>query len=424
LHLSARADTILNYSGIKPYKGQIAVYHQILSKIQNYDTGTGFIMASKWTRKHRDNTYQCTNPFDRLGIIDFANNDVHYLDLTEEAIKWNKLIREPNNSLNCLEPNNPNLYPNMSNTNDGKYHKVKKYLAEKNHEITDIWMCGPKQRTKALENNCSKWSDPKVDSEILGFNGNTAKTVDLILKINRTNSEKISDLIHPKRIESSFGSWRNRNKLSFYIDFETLNSTAFVQREWSDIEINNPNANDIIFMIGIGHSVKNKWSYKCFIADDLSMNSQKKIINQMTNYINDISKNHKENPQNVNLYHWSNFEPLILSKACAKYGITMPIFNWTDILKIFHEEPIVIKGALNFSLKSIGKAMYKLGLIETIWSESDAIKNGLDAMFQAYMIYSNPNPIKFKKEMDIIESYNHVDCKIMWDILNALNHYV
>ena len=420
LHLSARADTILNYNGVKPYKGQIAIYHQILSEIQNYDTKTAFIMASKWTRKQKDTLYQCANPFDRVGIIDFELNDLSYIDSSNSAIEWNKLVRNDTNNLNCLEPNNPNLYPNMCNSTDGKFRKVKKFLAEKNHEITDIWMCGPKHRANAIANGCTKWSDPKVNSNLLGFNGKNASTLDLILQINRSKSTKLSDKVYPKKIKSDFGGWRDRNKLAFYIDFETLNSTAFLPREQTDIEINNPNANDIIFMIGIGHSYNNKWSYKCYIADDLSDQSQIKIINQMTNHIRDISANYKIDSSNVNLYHWSGFEPIVLGKACSKHNILMPIFQWIDILKMFHEEPIIIKGSLNFSLKSVGKALYNLGLIKTIWSESDNVKNGLDAMFQAYLIYNNSDKTKFKTEMDCIQSYNLIDCKIMWEILDAL----
>jgi len=424
LHLSARSDTILNYNSVKPFKGQIAIYHKILSKIQKHDTGIGFVMASKWTRKCRDNIYQCSNPFDRVGIIDFDNSDNDYYELTTKAIEWNRLIREPNNNLNCLEPNNPNLYPNMSSTNYTRFHKVKKYLAEKNHEITDVWMCGPKHRNNALTHNCSKWSDPKLNSQILGFNGKNAKIIDIILDINRSKSNNIKDLIYPQKIKYNICNWRDRNKLSFYIDFETLNTTPFVQKEWTNYEINSPNANDLIFMIGIGHSINNKWSYKCFIADDLSDGSQRKIINQLINHINDLSKKYKCDPQNVNMYHWSNFEPLVLGKSCSKYGINMPIFNWIDILKMFHEEPIIIKGALDFSLKTVGKALYELGMINTIWSETDNINNGFDAMFQAYTLYGVKGSTDFKNKMDTIKSYNHTDCKIMWDILNALNTHV
>jgi hypothetical protein len=423
IHLSAKNDTILNYNGIKSYKGQITIYHQILSDIQKHDTEKSFIMASKWTRTKKNIIYQCYNPFDRLGIIDFASNDISYIDLSSAAIEWNKLIRKPNNKLNCLEPNNYNLYPNMCNTTNEKFTKVKRFLATKNHEITDIWMCGPKHRTNAILNGCTKWSDNNLDSKILGFNGKNANTLDLILKINKSKSNKLYDKFYPNKIKSTLNGWRDRDKLSFYIDFETLNTTSFIQRNITDIEINHPNDNDIIFMIGIGYSFKNEWEYKCFTVDDLTNQSQIKIINNMTTYIKDISDNYYLDPLNVNIFHWSNFEPLIFRKTCFKYNIIMPIFKWTDILKMFHEEPIIIKGALNFSLKSVGRALYELNMIKTIWLESDNVKNGLDAMFQAYMIYNNPDKTNFKVEMKSIQIYNEIDCKIMWEILNALSKY-
>ena len=415
IHLSAKSDTILNYTNCKPYKGQIAIYHKILSEIQEYDTRRAFILPSKWTRKVKDNTFQCANPFDRLGIIDFDTNDNIYFNLVNEAINWLKLVRDPNNKLNCYEPNNINMYPNMTNQLDGKCKRMKKYLSDKNNEITNVWMCGVKNRKNAIENGITKWSDPNLNSCVLGINGKNSKTLDLILDINRSNTINI----YPEKIKSELNGWRDRNKLAFYIDFETLNSTVFEPREISELEINNPNANDLIFLIGIGYSFNNEWNYKYFLAEDLTDNIQISIINNMKNYIKEISELY--NTLEPNLYHWSNFEPMIFNKLCNKYKIEQPYYNWSDILKMFHEEPIVIKGALNFSLKNIGKALYDLKYITTIWDDSLNVKNGLDAMFQAYYIYKNKDNLNFNKEIEPIIKYNDVDCKIMWDILNALN---
>jgi len=427
IHLAAGSDMILNYNGCKPYKGQIAIYHRIISKLQQFDTGRGFILASKWSRKLGSSNYQCSNPFERLGIIDFAEKDSHYLLQINEATSWLRLIKDPNNNLNCLEPNNPNLYPNMSSNSDGKYRKVKKFLANKNHEITSIWMCGPKQRNNALKAGISKWSNGKLNSKILGINGKNAKIIDLMLKINRKKSKKIDEIIYPKKITSNYNNWRNRKKMAFYIDFETINTATFEGNKiFEDIQINNPNCNDLIFMIGIGYSINSKWDYKCLIADDLTDDSQMKLINQMIKYIKKIHSEHNyknDKLENINIYHWSNFEPNILNKLSDKYKIKIPKYNWTDLLKIFHDEPIIIKGAFNFSLKTIGKALYDLNLIKTIWDDNIDIKNGLDAMYHAYQIYSencdNSN-IKNNKEMLDIKNYNYIDCKIMWDILNAL----
>jgi hypothetical protein len=76
-------------------------------------------------------------------------------------------------------------------------------------------------------------------------------------------------------------------------------------------------------------------------------------------------------------------------------------------------------------------------MIQTYWNnpntESDqnqniiACANGLDAMYQSYQIYTDrennkniSNSIDQDPQMKIIQEYNMIDCKIMWDILNAL----
>ena len=432
MHLSAKNDNVLNYVNTKPFKGQIAIYHQILSKMQNYDTSKGFILASKWTRKQRDITYQSTNPFDRLGIIDFSNNDSLYLKSSIDAIKWIQLVKDPFNNLNCLEPNHLNLYPNMCNQTDGKFKKVKKHLAKRNYEITNLWMCGPKHRSNAFKSNIKKWSDPKLNSNILGLTGKTASTVDLMLNLNRSDNLNI----YPDKIKSRLYDWTDRNKLAFYVDFETINPNIFNLLNPADIydlEIDSSNYNDLIFMIGVGYSVNNEWKFESFIAKDLSDQSQITIINQMIDLIKNIAKENNINYEDCNIYHWSSFEQIILNKLTSKYNITHPKFKWADILKIFHEEPIIIKGALNFSIKTIGKAMFDLGMIQTYWNSDSSCSNGLDAMYQSYQIYSkreksNINTdncsIEDDPQMITIAEYNMIDCKIMWDILNGLMPFI
>jgi hypothetical protein len=427
MHLSANSDNVLNNIGTKPFKGQIAVYHQIISNVQNHDTNKAFILASKWSRKQKDNIYICTNPFDRAGILNFSTTDSVYIKDANAAINWIQLIKQPNNKLNCLDTNHDNLYPNMKNMTDGKYHKVKKFLADRNHEITNIWKCGIKNRTKAFAKGIKKWSDKQLNSSVLGINGKDSNIINKMLDLNRS----ISDIIViPEKINSTFNDWRDKNKLAFYLDFETVNESTFEVKEWSETEINGFNSNDLIFMIGIGYSINNEWYYKSFIVKNLTENEQKDIIHKMFNFIRKIcDENGYSNTlyQDINIYHWSNFEQTILTKLCTKHNIILPIYKWTDILKIFHEEPILVKGALNFSLKSIGKALYDNKLIDVYWEDSDC-KSGLDAMFQAYQIYSLPNSIELTKtiydneKMKIINRYNEVDCKIMWAILNYLRN--
>lgn len=424
LHLASKSDNILNSSNVKPFKTQIAIYHNILSKIQKNDTKTAFILSSGWTRKQKNISYGSNNPFDRLGVIDFDNYDKDYMTDALEAVEWNQLIRNPESSktLNCLEPNNINLYPNMSNNNDGNFKRIKRYLANKNDEITNIWMCGPKNRALAIANGITKWSDPKLNSKIMNINGKTGEIIDLMLKFNR--NELGDSLIYPATIKSDYNEWYNGDKLAFYVDFETVNCNIFESKEIVcdlDGDMTRDRDNDLIFMIGVGYSVLNNWDYKCLIVESLSDDHQKDLIKQMFNYIKEIQDKYNDHTD-VNLYHWSNFEPTVLNKLCNKYDIEKPLYRWTDILKLFQSEPILIKGALNFSLKTVGRMMYEHKLIDVYWSESNC-KNGLDAMYQAYQIYAkhkNDGSIRDNQQMKIIEEYNLIDCKIMWAILNRL----
>jgi len=409
LHLSANSDNILNSHCLKPYKGQILIYHKILSSIQGFDTGFAFILGNRWIRKKQNIIYESCDPFDRLGIIDYKTNDKSYIQLVDNSIDWHKQIRSPINDLNYKKPNHLNLYPNMTNQSEPKFKKIKSELSNNNHEITSLWMCGVKHRENAIKCNINNWMDPKLNSKILGISGKNSIILDLILKVNQSSNQ----IIHPIKIKYNLNNWRDTNNLVFYIDFETINKTAF------ELEKNINSMNDIIFMIGIGYSINNKFKYKCLFIKDLSDNEQILIINQMVDYIKNISSTNNVDYQNVNLYHWSNFEPMILSKACTKFNIIYPILKWIDILDMFHNEPIIIKGALNFSLKTVGRAMYKLGLIKTIWATNSNISDGLDAMYKAYVIYKSNKSVT--TQLKHIIKYNQIDCKIMWDILNALN---
>ena len=92
------------------------------------------------------------------------------------------------------------------------------------------------------------------------------------------------------------------------------------------------------------------------------------------------------------------------------------------MLGFFKENEILILGALNFSLKTIAKAMNKHGMIESIWE--DDITNGLDAMFFSWKEYLKNNNITQSGIFKNIIKYNEIDCKTTFEILQYLkiNH--
>ena len=98
--------------------------------------------------------------------------------------------------------------------------------------------------------------------------------------------------------------------------------------------------------------------------------------------------------------------------------INFPNIILIDLLEFVKNEPIIIKDAFNFSLKNIGKAMYKHGFIKTTWQDTD---NGLDAVIKFKEIceknIGKDIPLKRYTEIAEIIDYNKIDCLVLTEIL-------
>ncbi len=79
---------------------------------------------------------------------------------------------------------------------------------------------------------------------------------------------------------------------------------------------------------------------------------------------------------------------------------------------------MVVRGALNFGLKSFIRAMYSNGLIETSWGDSKV--DGLGAMTGAWrcdeQATENECVLMDTDLMREIADYNEVDCRVMQQI--------
>ena len=126
---------------------------------------------------------------------------------------------------------------------------------------------------------------------------------------------------------------------------------------------------------------------------------------------------------NPKIYHWSKAEPNFYKQAIIrnKQVFYWKKLNFVDILDIFKEEPISIKGVLNYGLKDVSKGLHKLGFIKTIWQND---MDGRIALLEASeaMNKSKKDNLKFS-EMEIvknIEKYNYVDVKVIDEIIEFL----
>jgi len=416
-NIPLRADGIhiLNSDSIPAYKGQLYIYTCALNKILGITINKAYIWGKQYTYESRGVKYKDTQFLNRLAIIDYDTIDYQYVQQTANAIKWMQDVKNNSSNWQLLPlPNRWELFPNMKNEHDGKWHSVKSELNNKINEITNIWNCGIKQREYAHNNNIFKWSDPKCSAKNMGFNpGRIATTVDKILDINRQDT----CIIKPNKILYDRDNWKEtlNDTQEFYLDFETLQSN-FGSIIKDGFILNN--SESFIFMIGIGYSKKGKWVFKTFIMKNKTQDSEMEMFNDFIKYISTILK--QENKTKAKLYHWSFAEVSIYNKFKSKnpYNIIQDKhISFYDLNKVFINEPITILGAFNFSLKTVANALHAHNLIKSCWDTKNKCSNGLMVMILANELYDNKNTDIYNNPLmkDII-NYNEIDCKVLFEI--------
>lgn len=435
LYLRADGVHLLNASSIPAYKGQLYIYTMALGRIQGYMPACAYILGRKWTYKTKGDTFKGTSCVDKLGVINYGEVDFEYVEKTNNAIAWIKDLRKNGADwdLNTVPLCRPELYPNMSNYHDYPWHSVKKQLAKDNKEITDLWMCGVKNRVIANANGVYRWTDLACTTFTLGVNGPaTSRILKEILAVNR---DCRLFKVQPQNIRNNDQGWQERQRLEMFVDFEFVNDVVSDFTKMPHVD-----AKSIIFMIGVGYFefYTGEWIYKEFTVNGLNPKEECRICTEFSDYVR-AEAEWFECP-NPLLVHWSNAENWQWENAYGKHdGIerawipskktatneqvdTQP--RWFDLLQIFRKEPIVIKGCLGFGLKEVAGTLAEHGLIETRWDVTSACVDGTGAMLGAFKA-SKEAKARGLRLQDIplireIAKYNEVDCKVVGEIMQYI----
>lgn len=401
INLDSTGINVLNSNNLSFYKSQLLIYTLAVSEILNITINKAFILGKRYIWTNNNNKNIVTDSFLKLGTIDYKNKDFKYYNLIEKALVWLNDVKEDGHNWHILPtPSRKELYPNMKNSKYNNYSLVKNQLAYEIKELTSIWYVNYKNRNFAHNNNIYSWTDKKCNSATLGINNKRGIIIDNILNVNR-DSDKI---IYPLQIKYNENNWKqyNNNTMEFYIDYETTN---YENRTY-------------IFMIGVGY-IDNGWQFKNFTMSLLDDETQELVLKDFWIFINNLLlKCNKTEPRFI---HWTKAEPSNYNKYIDKFKL--PNMNFIDLYDVFVKEPITIKGALNFSLKEISKAMYNLKLIQTTWQTDISCMNGLDTLYWSLIIYKTGRRIrKTNKYLNDIIKYNEIDCKVLYEIITYLRN--
>ena len=429
LHLCSDGIHITNSNNYMPYnKSQLYIYNKILGKIQNFESSKSYIIGKCWEYK-KDNKLYKGEMFEKIGCVNFKKNDKYIRNKTSNAINWLRDLKDVNllNNMKLFPPSRNELKPNMCRIND-KWQKTKNIIATKTNDITQLWMCGIKNRNTAEKNKIHNWKTHiNLKTKQLGISGGKENILQNLIDINQDVCKHDSKIL-PLKLNKKQKILINADKtIEIFIDFETINKLIV------------GNNSDFIFMIGIGYIIDNKWNFVCLVANDLSNLSEKKILIDFHDTINNIIYKNASNKRKINildkkniinykLWHWGYAEIYLYTNAIKRHNLKNNKINLDkccNLLNIFKEICIVSKGMLNFSLKSVVNSFYNNKFIQT--SYNTEIDNGMDAMMYAYNKYKLLEDIdskKVKNDFNEIIKYNEVDCKVMWEILVFLrNHY-
>lgn len=451
LHMNAKATELGNSGASQAYKAQLYVYNRMLGRLQGYEPPESYLLGRGWQYTAKGDTYRYPNAMDRLGPVSqngTVANKVPIGVAVDQAMAWVRRVRDQGANWELLpEPSVRELYPNMSNHDDGdmmldlanyaelepgyeddagtgssKWMGVKKWLAGELKELTLLWQVGVAKRELAHEDGFYRWDDPLLTPDAVGVSGpKMGPTLDRLLAVNASQD---GPPVLPELIGATRSEWFVPSGLEFFVDFEFASD---LNDDFSKLPAKG--GQPLIFMIGCGHVENGQWKFGSWTADRMDEVEELRIIREWVRHMAEVRDRLDPGNERPRLYHWSPAEVTALESAYNsarnRHGkdADWPQLGWYDLLQnVFRAEPVVVRGALGFGLKAVANAMHDQGLIETSWESSQV--DGLGAMVGAWRCDGEARqrgvPMDQLELMKEIIRYNEVDCRVMMEIVQYL----
>jgi hypothetical protein len=436
LPLRANGNCLTKEGFIPAYKGQLAIYNCALGAIQGYIPNQAYILGKGWRRTKDRQKLHGNNSFDILGVVDYSiagrSGDLEVIEKTIDAINWIRELKENGSQWSIDDvPGKKHkcMFPNMCVDNP-IWNNVKKEVALKTHEVTLICHVGKQQRDILHSKGIYGYNDPECNSKNMGINTftETAEHIDGICDINRGIQFKILPQVMKNEYDdnelSHYNNWQMEYPTDMFFDFETVSTSTFNSE--MDVFDSGKNSQIIVFMIGVGYIEKTEWKYKVFWIENPTKDDENKCFDSFRKFV--IKKTNELDPKKKykrRLFHWTHAEITNINNGeitqGQKWKEWAKTIDFVDMHKICRIDSVNIKGAFNFSLKSIGNALYDLGKIAIKWPDSE-ITNGRNAMFAAEQFYRNRingnSNEKDKQTFEDIIKYNEIDCRMVYEVVN------
>jgi hypothetical protein len=397
---------------------QTWIYNEALGRMQGYTPPAAYVAGRGWRTSQGERGDRC---WDRLGRIRhdvfLRGRGLELRELVPQATAWVRRLRTEGAEWRVLPiPSVPELWPNMKSDPAG-WHDAKARIARELADLTLLPRVGVTERARAHAAGITRWDDPVLDAAVFGVNAHDTTLLNAVLAVNRDGGPPV----RPARLRD--GAWRMRAPVEAYVDFEFL-------QDMSDDFTTFPRkgGQPLIFQIGCGTYRDGIWRFSQFTVDELSLEAEAKMIDDWLAHLAAICAAAAAEIREARLIHWSpaeqsNFERAYDNARARHPERSWPELPWYDLLRdVIQAEPVVVKGAFSFSLKSIARSMRANGLIETDWGEG--LADGAGAMAGAWnaAVEAKRRGVALgdTDTMREVGRYNEVDCRVMAEILEHL----
>jgi hypothetical protein len=389
LHKPAKAKSLAAYGA------QTRIYSYAVGHMQGFMPKRAYLIS----RDRYDDpipvevTSKCGKPLDK----DLADLRDQYL-----AIKGNK----------CWLPwKDKQVAPNYSNAQDAPWSGAKQRVAGDflpGRPLEWLPRIGRREAEslhalgyRSLDDMLSANPDDLPLEEIHGIGDASARQIRAVLKANRTHrATPIPPGIVPER-----------KKCEMYVDYEFFpDLRCRFDEPWPKCL----DGHEMVFLIGCGWEESGRWRYRQFVAEQESVEAEKKMWKQFLAFLE--SKDVLGQGADAVLWHFTSAEVWQSERAASRCGLpALANLPWCDLQKSVLDLPFACPGAWSFGLKPIVKALSKIAPDYAVEWPTE-LGDGAAAAAVGWKMYDDDQPLK-TREYRLLGSYLEIDCKSMWQLL-------
>lgn len=300
--------------------------------------------------------------------------------LMEDGLDWLQSVKDTSTI--------DSIYPNMKNHYDSQWKTAKSEIAREREELTQIRYLSVSIRGKLHNKGITKISQlteeivADYDKKIIPHIQQELYLPKLVVPPSTPTKHSVTD-----------------QPIEIYLDFEHSTSLG--------------NTPSIIFLMGILVKIGDQDpEYHPYLVEHLNQESQTKMLSEGMHFLRMLRG------KNIPVFHWSNAEPNLLSKA----GWDLPSnCYWVDLHHHFVQNHASIPGCYTYGLKDVASSLYQMKMIQSHWLHG---LDGNSAMTMACNINHKCEITgeTFRDDLRIRKlcEYNYVDCIVMEEIRRLL----